>query len=96
MRAGVSGGRNMAPVLLSSDNPENCRELAAHLDRYNKERKEIEAEVQAEALLKVEQSSLKDDPVIVCRGGGVASGRHRHRREPPEGRLSAPRRGDRP
>ncbi|MZR30998.1 single-stranded-DNA-specific exonuclease RecJ [Sneathiella litorea] len=71
VNAGGRVGRpEYGPDLLSSDSPEKCRELAGHLDRYNKERKEIEAAVQAEALLKVEKSSLKNDSVIVVAGEG--------------------------
>ncbi len=71
VNAGGRVGRpEYGPELLSSDSPEKCRELAGHLDRYNKERKEIEAGVQAEALLMVEKSSLKNDSVIVVAGEG--------------------------
>lgn len=71
VNAGGRVGRpEYGPELLSVDDPEKCRELAGYLDRYNKERKEIEAEVQTEALLRVEQSGLKDDSVIVVAGEG--------------------------
>lgn len=71
VNAGGRVGRpEYGPELLSSDSPDKCRELAGHLDRYNKERKEIEAEVQTEALLMVEKSSLKNDSVIVVAGEG--------------------------
>ena len=58
------------PELLSLDDPQRCRELAGYLDRYNQERKTIEAEVQDEALALVERSTLKNDPVIVVAGEG--------------------------
>src|SRR5690606_22332297 len=43
---------------------------ATELDRYNQERKEIEAAVQEEAAALVEGSSLRDDRVIVVAGEG--------------------------
>lgn len=71
VNAGGRVGRpEYGPELLSSDSPEKCRELAGYLDRYNKERKEIEAGVQAEAMLMVEKSDLKNDSVIVVAGEG--------------------------
>jgi single-stranded-DNA-specific exonuclease len=71
VNAGGRVGRSeYGPELLSLDNPDKCRELAAQLDRYNQERKEIEAEVQHAAMARVEESSLKDDKVIVVAGEG--------------------------
>ena len=71
VNAGGRVGRpEYGPELLSLDDPIRCRELASHLDRYNQERKTIEAEVQATAHSMVEGSSLKDDSVIVVAGEG--------------------------
>lgn len=69
-----AGGRvgkpDYGPTLLSTDDPAECRRLAGYLDGYNRERKEIEAEVEADALNRVEGSALKDDPVLVVAGEG--------------------------
>ncbi len=71
VNAGGRVGRpEYGPDLLSLDNPEQCRLLATELDRYNQERKEIEAAVQEEAAALVEGSSLRDDKVIVVAGEG--------------------------
>ncbi|MEX1034847.1 MAG: single-stranded-DNA-specific exonuclease RecJ [Sneathiella sp.] len=69
-----AGGRvgkpEYGPELLSLDNPEECRKLAQYLDGYNQDRKTIEADVQVEALALVENSTLKDDAIIVVAGEG--------------------------
>ncbi|MBL4808029.1 MAG: single-stranded-DNA-specific exonuclease RecJ [Rhodobacteraceae bacterium] len=69
-----AGGRvgkpEYGPLLLASNDPLECAKLAGFLDGYNKERKSIEAVVQAEAMSMVEGSTLKDDAVIVVAGEG--------------------------
>ncbi|USG60031.1 single-stranded-DNA-specific exonuclease RecJ [Sneathiella marina] len=69
-----AGGRvgkpEYGPQLLSSDDPDQCRTLARHLDGYNQERKSIEAQVQQEAMDLVEKSGLGNDSVIIVAGEG--------------------------
>ena len=62
--------------------PAEARELAQHLDVLNAERRSIEAKVLDAAIAQVEQGQHRTDGV---RGGrGLASGCHRHRRQPLE------------
>ncbi|OUR80349.1 single-stranded-DNA-specific exonuclease RecJ [Alphaproteobacteria bacterium 46_93_T64] len=69
-----AGGRVGKPEygarLLSSTNPDECSKLAQFLDENNHERKEIEAQVTEEAMLKAEKICLSDPAVLVVAGEG--------------------------
>ncbi|MEH6476181.1 MAG: single-stranded-DNA-specific exonuclease RecJ [Sneathiella sp.] len=69
-----AGGRVGKPEygarLLSSNNPEECGELARFLDENNHERKEIEAQVTEEAMVQAERVCKSDPAVLVVAGEG--------------------------
>ncbi|VAV88918.1 Single-stranded-DNA-specific exonuclease RecJ [hydrothermal vent metagenome] len=66
---GRIGKSDLGARLLASDDPAECLEIAAELDRLNIERKDIEKQVQDEAMQQVEDHLL-DDAVLVVAGRG--------------------------
>ena len=82
---GRVGQADLGARLLASDDPAECTSLAASLDRFNAERREIEQGVQEAAIAAIEARS-NDDPVIVIAGKGwhpgvigIVSGRIKER-----------------
>ena len=65
---GRVGQADLGVRLLTSDDGEEARQIAAELDRLNQERQEIEAMVLADAL--AEASGAEDAPVVVVSGSG--------------------------
>ena len=65
---GRVGKSDMGTRLLSTDDPAEALHLAQALDAFNDERKQIEADVQQQALLAL--GERVDDPVIVTAGEG--------------------------
>lgn len=65
---GRVGESSIGADLLSSDDPQKCRQLATRLDIFNQERKDIEAIVLAEA----EKQALEhsDKPVLILQAQG--------------------------
>ncbi len=83
---GRIGRADVGARLLSTDDPEEARGLAAELDAFNEQRKEIEADTLAEA---ERQLARADGPVLIAAGEGWRPGvvgivagrlRERHRR----------------
>jgi len=84
---GRIGRADVGARLLSTDDPEEARALAAELDGFNELRKGIEAETLAEAERQLDRAS--DSPVLIAAGEGWRPGvvgivagrlRERHRR----------------
>ncbi len=82
---GRVGEADLGARLLASDDAGECTAIAASLDRYNAERRDIEQAVQEAALAAVEAGGA-DDPVIVVAGEGwhpgvigIVSGRLKER-----------------
>ncbi len=82
---GRVGEADLGARLLASDDPGECEAIAASLDRYNAERRDIEQAVQEAALAAIEAQDA-DDPVIVVAGQGwhpgvigIVSGRLKER-----------------
>ena len=65
---GRVGQADLGVKLLTTDDPEEARRIAAELDRFNEERRAIEAAVQEEAMAAAERQA--DDPVILVAGEG--------------------------
>lgn len=89
---GRIGRSDLGARLLSTDDPEEARALAAELDALNASRKEVEAAVIDEAVAVIERESNQDPdaPVIVVAGEGwhpgvigIAAGRLRERYRKP-------------
>lgn len=84
-----AGGRvGEAPLgarLLATEDAGEAREIAARLDAYNTERREIEQSVLAEAIDQVEREARDDPVLVVAREGwhqgviGIVAGRLRER-----------------
>ncbi len=66
---GRVGEADLGARLLASDDADECAAIAASLDRFNTERREIEQAVQ-EAALQAVQARQQDEPVIVTAGEG--------------------------
>ncbi|MEE2524998.1 single-stranded-DNA-specific exonuclease RecJ [Hyphobacterium sp. HN65] len=66
---GRVGKADLGARLLSSDDPGECAEIAAELDRLNAERKQIEMDVLEEAQAQLEAADT-DSPVLVAHGEG--------------------------
>ena len=82
---GRVGQADLGARLLASDDPAECTAIAASLDRFNAERREIEQGVQEAAIAAFEARS-DDEPVIVVAGQGwhpgvigIVSGRLKER-----------------
>ncbi len=82
---GRVGDAALGAQLLASDNPAECAMIAAKLDRFNAERRDIEQEVQ-NAALDAAEALGPDQPVIVVAGVGwhpgvigIVSGRLKER-----------------
>lgn len=65
---GRVGQADLGVRLLTTDDPDEARRIAAELDRFNEERRAIEAAVQEEAMEAAEAQA--DDPVILVAGRG--------------------------
>lgn len=83
---GRVGRSDLGARLLSTDDFDEAREIAAELDRLNAERKAIEAEVIEAATAQIERSGHNAGPVLVCDGPGwhpgvigIAAGRIKDR-----------------
>ena len=82
---GRVGEADLGARLLSTDDPAEARALAVQLDTLNAERRQIEARVLDAAVARSKPAPPGADRF---RGGrGLASRRHRHRRQPPQGAL---------
>ncbi|MDR7520903.1 MAG: single-stranded-DNA-specific exonuclease RecJ [Armatimonadota bacterium] len=68
--AGRLAHASSAVRLLTSDDPEECRELAVLLDRLNQERRRLCDQVLAEAVDRIERDRLADQPAIVLASEG--------------------------
>ena len=84
---GRVGEASMGATLLATEDEEQAQRLALALDLYNKERQEIEAVVEAEALFQAEQDLAKQESplVMVSKQGwhpgvvGIVAGRLREK-----------------
>lgn len=65
---GRVGQAELGVKLLTTDDEDEARRIAAELDRFNEERRAIEAAVQEEAMAAAEAQA--DDPVILVAGKG--------------------------
>lgn len=65
---GRVGRADLGARLLSTDDPAEARQIAGELDRYNEERRTIEAEVLDRAIAQAEEAG--DSPVLVVSGDG--------------------------
>lgn len=65
---GRVGRADLGARLLSTEDPDEARRIAGELDRYNDERRAIEAEVLETAIAQAEQAG--DAPVLVVAGEG--------------------------
>ncbi|HWD60351.1 MAG TPA: single-stranded-DNA-specific exonuclease RecJ [Stellaceae bacterium] len=87
---GRVGAADLGARLLSTDDPARAAEWAQHLDAYNKERREIEAQTLAAAIELVERQNA-DSPVLVFAAAegwhpgviGIVAARLRERYERP-------------
>lgn len=61
---------DLGAKLLSTDDPEEAKNLAWTLNDCNEKRKNIQKEMTAEAIEKVEQLNKKDHPIILVEGEG--------------------------
>jgi len=89
---GRIGRSDLGTRLLSTDDPEEARALAEELDALNAARKDVEAAVQEEAIIIIEQQTNLDPdaPVLVVAGEGwhpgvigIVAGRLRERYRKP-------------
>ena len=89
---GRIGRSDLGTRLLSTDDPEEARALAAELDALNASRKEVEAAVQDEAVRFIEMQTNQDPdaPILVVSGEGwhpgvigIVAGRLRERYRKP-------------
>lgn len=83
---GRIGGSDLGARLLATDDPVEAAALAAELDGLNTERKAVEAEVQAAAIRRLEQSNATEGPCLVVSDDGwhpgvigIVAGRLRER-----------------
>jgi single-stranded-DNA-specific exonuclease len=82
---GRVGEAELGARLLASDDPVEARALAQRLDAFNRERREIEAGVLAEAIAVVEAAPSRSAIIIAARDGwhqgviGIVAGRLRER-----------------
>jgi single-stranded-DNA-specific exonuclease len=83
---GRIGRSDLGARLLATDDPEEAAALASELDGLNTERKAVEAEVQAAAIRRLEQSNATDGPCLVVADDGwhpgvigIVAGRLRER-----------------
>jgi single-stranded-DNA-specific exonuclease len=82
---GRVGEAELGARLLASDDPVEARALAQRLDAFNRERREIEAGVLAEAIALVEAAPSRHAIIIAARDGwhqgviGIVAGRLRER-----------------
>ncbi len=67
---GRVGEADMGARLLTTDDPGIARDLAERLDRFNAERREIEAEVLAAAVRQAEAAADREDAVVLVSGEG--------------------------
>ncbi|GEO81261.1 single-stranded-DNA-specific exonuclease RecJ [Pararhodospirillum oryzae] len=65
---GRVGEAGMGSALLASDDPVACLEMARHLDAWNAARKDIEAEVLAQAIEQAESAPPADVPLVFVVG----------------------------
>jgi single-stranded-DNA-specific exonuclease len=87
---GRVGAADLGARLLSTDDPALAAELAQHLDGYNKERRDIEAQTLAAAIEQVERQN-SDSPVLIFAASegwhpgiiGIVAARLRERYERP-------------
>lgn len=78
---GRIGKSDLGAILLASDDPDQCAQIAAELDRLNIQRKQIEAEVQQQAEQQAEQQAAEIAVLVVAGTGwhpgviGIVAGR---------------------
>ncbi len=82
---GRVGSADLGAQLLSSDDPLEAQRLAQELDRLNRERQEIEAAVQAQAIAEIEAQPLPQGMIVIAGEGwhpgviGIVAARLRER-----------------
>jgi single-stranded-DNA-specific exonuclease len=71
---GRVGRSDLGARLLATDDPVEARRLAEELERHNGERREIESEVLAQAILQVEAPDRQPGAVVIAHGTGWHQG----------------------